>query len=194
EAFDVRLAWDRELAGGGWLGLTWPRAYGGRGLTLLEEIVFNYEYTRAAAPHRATTGGLDLFGPMLLAMGTPEQKQRFLPRILRVEEQWGQGFSEPGAGSDLASLRCRAELDGDEWVINGQKVWIALAHHADWFYVLVRTDPDSHRHRGLSMLLVARDQPGVAVRVIRTLAGQDGFAEVVFNDRRITADLVAGGG
>jgi alkylation response protein AidB-like acyl-CoA dehydrogenase len=192
EAWDVRLAWDRELAAGGWLGLSWPVEYGGRGLTLLEEIVFNYEYARSGAPYRATTSGLDLFGPMLLALGTPEQKRRFLPPILRVEELWGQGFSEPGAGSDLASLRCRAELDGNEWVIDGQKVWTTMAHTADWLYVLVRTDPESQRHRGLTMLLVPRDQPGVDVRVIRNLAGQDEFAEVFFTGARTSADLVVG--
>lgn len=192
EAWDVRVAWDRELAAGGWLGLNWPVEYGGRGLTLLEEVVFTYEYARSGAPYRATTSGLDLFGPMLLAMGTPAQKQRFLPPILRVEELWGQGFSEPGAGSDLASLRCRAELDGDHWVLNGQKVWTTMAHTADWLYVLVRTDPDSERHRGLSMLLVPRHQPGVEVRVIRNLAGQGEFAEVFFDDARTAADLVVG--
>ena len=192
EAFEVRLEWDRELSAGGWLGLSWPQEYGGRGLGLLEEIVFAYECTRAAAPYRATTNALDLFGPMLLAVGGDEQKRRFLPPILRVEEQWGQGFSEPGAGSDLASVRCRAELDGDEWVINGQKVWTSLAHVADWLYVLVRTDPASERHRGLSMLLVPRHQPGVEVRVIRNLAGQSEFAEVFFDDARTAADLVVG--
>ncbi|MBE8516976.1 acyl-CoA dehydrogenase family protein [Amycolatopsis sp. H6(2020)] len=192
EAWEVRVAWDRELAAGGWLGLSWPVAYGGRGLTTLEEVLFAYEYARSGAPYRATTSGLDLFGPMLLAMGTPEQKQRFLPPILAVEELWGQGFSEPGAGSDLASLRCRAELDGDQWVLNGQKVWTTMAHTADWLYVLVRTDPDSVRHRGLSMLLVPRHQPGVEVRVIRNLAGQDEFAEVFFDDARTAADLVVG--
>ncbi|MEV5712863.1 acyl-CoA dehydrogenase family protein [Amycolatopsis mediterranei] len=192
EAWEVRLAWDRELAAGGWLGLSWPVEYGGRGLTLLEEVVFNYEYARSGAPYRATTSGLDLFGPMLLALGTPEQKRRFLPPILRVEELWGQGFSEPGAGSDLASLRCRAELDGNEWVIDGQKVWTTMAHTAHWLYVLVRTDPDSRRHRGLTMLLVPRDQPGVDVRVIRNLAGQDEFAEVFFTGARTSADLVVG--
>jgi alkylation response protein AidB-like acyl-CoA dehydrogenase len=192
EAWDVRLAWDRELSAGGWLGLGWPKEYGGRGLGLLEEIVFAYEYTRAAAPYRATINALDLFGPMLLAVGSDEQKSRFLPRILAVEELWGQGFSEPGAGSDLASVRCRAERDGDEWVVNGQKVWTSLAHVADWLYVLVRTDPDSVRHRGLSMLLVPRHQSGVEIREIRNLAGQGEFAEVFFDDARTAADLVVG--
>lgn len=193
EAFDVRLAWDRELAAGGWLGLTWPKEYGGRGAGLLEELVFTYECTRAGAPYRATINALDLFGPMLLAFGSPEQKQRFVPRILAVEELWGQGFSEPGAGSDLAAVRCRAERDGNEWVINGQKVWTSLAHRADWLYVLVRTDPESTRHHGLSMLLVPAHQPGVEVRVIRNMAGQSEFAEVFFTHARTSADLVVGG-
>ncbi|WP_329409063.1 acyl-CoA dehydrogenase family protein [Nocardia vinacea] len=193
EAFDVRLAWDRELASGGWLGLTWPQEYGGRGAGLLEELVFTYECTRAGAPYRATINALDLFGPMLLAYGSPEQKQRFVPRILAVAELWGQGFSEPGAGSDLAALRCRAERDGGEWVINGQKVWTSLAQRADWLYVLVRTDPESTRHHGLSMLLVPARQPGVEVRVIRNMAGQSEFAEVFFTDARTSADLVVGG-
>ncbi|MFV2176645.1 acyl-CoA dehydrogenase family protein [Actinomadura sp. LOL_016] len=192
EAWEVRLAWDRELSAGGWLGLGWPVEYGGRGLGLLEEIVFEYEYARAGAPYRATGNGLDLLGPMLVAMGSEEQKRRFLPRILAVEELWGQGFSEPGAGSDLAAVRTRAELDGDEWVINGQKVWTTFGMYADWLYVLARTDPDSRRSKGLSMLLVPADQPGVEIRPIRSLAGQDEFAEVFFTNARTRADLVVG--
>ena len=192
EAWEVRLAWDRELAAGGWLGIGWPEEYGGRGLGLLEDIVFSYEHARAGAPYRASTNGLDLLGPMLLAVGSPEQKRRFLPRILGVRDLWAQGFSEPGAGSDLASVRTRAVLDGDEWVIDGQKVWSTMAHVADWIYVLARTDPDAQRHRGLSMLLVPADQPGVEIRPIRNLAGQQEFAEVFFTGARTTADLVVG--
>ncbi|MFC5747922.1 acyl-CoA dehydrogenase family protein [Actinomadura rugatobispora] len=192
EAWEVRLAWDRELSAGGWLGVGWPREYGGRGLGLLEEIVFEYEYARSGAPYRATGNGLDLLGPMLIAMGGEEQKQRFLPRILAVEELWGQGFSEPGAGSDLASVRTRAELDGNEWVVNGQKVWTTFGMHADWLYALCRTDPDSKRSKGLSMLLIPADQPGVEIRPIRSLAGQDEFAEVFFTDARTPADMVVG--
>ncbi|UGQ11232.1 acyl-CoA dehydrogenase family protein [Yinghuangia sp. ASG 101] len=192
EAWDIRLAWDRELASGGWLGIGWPKEYGGRGLGLLEEIVFEYEYARSGAPYRATGNALDLLGPMLVAMGSEAQKQRFLPRILAVEELWGQGFSEPGAGSDLASVRTRAELDGDAWVINGQKVWTTFGMHAHWLYVLARTEPGSRRHKGLSMLLVPTDQPGVEIRPIRSLAGQDEFAEVFFTDARTSVDLVVG--
>lgn len=191
-AWEVRLAWDRELSAGDWLGVGWPQEYGGRGLGLIEEIVFEYEYARAEAPYRATGNGLDLLGPMLLAQGSEDQKKRFLPPILAVEELWGQGFSEPGAGSDLASVRTRAERDGDEWVLDGQKVWTSFGVHADWLYVLARTDPDSQRHKGLTMLLVPTDQPGVDIRPIRNLAGQDEFAEVFLSGARTASDLAVG--
>ncbi|MFG2965839.1 acyl-CoA dehydrogenase family protein [Streptomyces sp. NPDC048288] len=191
-AWEVRLAWDRELSAGDWLGVGWPREYGGRGLGLLEEIVFEYEYARADAPYRATGNALDLLGPMLLQTGTEDQKKRFLPPILAVEELWGQGFSEPGAGSDLASVRTRAERDGAEWVVDGQKVWTSFGVHADWLYVLTRTDPDSRRHKGLTMLLVPADQPGVEIRPIRNLAGQEEFAEVFLSGARTGADMVVG--
>ncbi|MEU1369751.1 acyl-CoA dehydrogenase family protein [Streptomyces sp. NPDC005803] len=191
-AWDVRLAWDREMAAGNWLGVGWPREHGGRGLGLLEEIVFEYEYARANAPYRATGNALDLLGPMLIAVGDEEQKKRFLPPILAAQEFWGQGFSEPGAGSDLASVSTRAERDGDEWVVNGQKVWTSFGMYADWLYVLVRTDPDSERHHGLSMLLIPTDQPGVEIRPIRNLAGQEEFAEVFLSDARTSAGLVVG--
>ncbi len=136
--------------------------------------------------------GRDLFGPTLLAFGTPEQKARFLPKITAVEEFWGQGFSEPEAGSDLAGLRTRAELDGDEWVINGQKIWMTFGNYADWLYVLCRTDPDAPKHRGISMILVPRHQPGVEVRPIRNMAGGAEFAEVFFTEARTSKDLVVG--
>lgn len=191
-AWEVRLAWDRELSAGNWLGVGWPREYGGRGLGLLEEIVFEYEYARANAPYRATVNALDLLGPMLLKVGGETQKKRFLPPILAVEELWGQGFSEPGAGSDLASVRTRADRDGDSWVVNGQKVWTSFGMHADWLYVLTRTDPQSVRHKGLTMLLLPTDQPGVEIRPIRNLAGQDEFAEVFLSDARTGADMVVG--
>jgi alkylation response protein AidB-like acyl-CoA dehydrogenase len=193
-AWDVRVAWERELSDGGWLGLTWPAEYGGRGLGLAEEIVFEYEYARAAAPARVNTQALELLGPTLLAYGTDEQKSRFLPRILAVEEMWGQGFSEPGAGSDLAAVRTKAVADGDGWRIDGQKIWTTFGHHADWLYVLCRTDPDvSLRHKGLSLLLVEVDQPGVEVRPIENLARSSDFSECFFSDARAGADMVVGG-
>lgn len=194
-AWDVRVEWERELARGKWLGLTWPEEYGGRGLGLAEEIVFEYEYARAAAPARVNTQALELLGPTLLACGSEEQKQRFLPRILAVEETWGQGWSEPGAGSDLASVRTRAVLDAaGTWHIDGQKIWTTFGHHADWLYVLCRTDPDaSLRHRGLSLLLVDTKQEGVEIRPIENIARSKEFSECFFTDARTSGDLVVGG-
>ena len=192
EAWDLRVAWDRELAAGGWLCMGWPKEYGGRESTVDEQLIFQLEYARANAPFKATNQGQDLFGPTLLHFGTPEQKARFLPPIARVEEFWGQGFSEPGSGSDLASLRTRARRDGDEWVLDGQKVWTSHACYADWLYVLCRTDPDASKHKGISMLLVPADQPGVEIRWIRNILGGDDFAEVFFDGARTRADLVVG--
>ena len=193
-AWEVRIAWERELSAGGWLGLTWPKEYGGRGASLAQEVVFESEYARAAAPARVNSQALELLGPTLLAFGTEEQKHRFLPRILSVDDIWGQGFSEPEAGSDLAALRCRARLDGDQWVIDGQKVWTTFGHHADWLYVVCRTHPDlSLRHKGLTMLLVPVDQPGVEIRPIANLAGSEEFSECFFAGARTDADLVVGG-
>jgi len=192
EAWELRLAWDRELASGGWLCMGWPKEYGGRDATVDEQLVFQLEYAAADPPYRATSQGQDLLGPTLLAFGSPEQKARFLPRIARVEEFWGQGFSEPGSGSDLASLRTRAWRDGDEWVIEGQKVWTSAGAHADWMYVLCRTDPDLPRHKGISMLLVPADQPGVDVRPIRNVLGGADFCEVFYNEARTSADMIVG--
>ncbi|TAM65148.1 acyl-CoA dehydrogenase family protein [Mycobacterium sp.] len=193
-AWDVRVAWERELSSGNWLGLSWPVEYGGRGVGLAEEIIFEYEYARAAAPARVNTQAFELLGPTLLAFGTAEQKQRFLPKILAVEEMWGQGFSEPDAGSDLAAVRTRAVVDGAMWRIEGQKVWTTFGHHADWLYVLCRTDPDiSLRHKGLSLLLVDADQPGVNVRPIENIARSTEFSECFFNGARTGSDMIVGG-
>ena len=148
--------------------------------------------TRGRAPFWVGVNGRDLLGPTLLLHGTAEQKQRFLPAIMRAEEFWGQGFSEPNAGSDLASLRTRAELDGDAWVINGQKIWMTMGNYADWMYMLCRTGTEESRHRGITMLLVDAHQPGVDVRPIRNIAGGLEFCEVFFDDVRTPADLVVG--
>jgi alkylation response protein AidB-like acyl-CoA dehydrogenase len=191
-AWDVRRRWEKELSAGRWLGLTWPQEYGGRGATLAQAIIFEYLYARAQAPYRLGVQGQDLFGPTLLMFGTPEQKARFLPKILAAEEFWGQGFSEPDAGSDLASVRTRASRDGDEWVIDGQKIWMTFGASADWLYVLCRTDPASSRHHGLSMLLMPARQPGVQVRPITNMLGEGGFCEVFFDSARTRADLVVG--
>ena len=191
-AWDVRLRWEKELSAGGWLGLTWPQEYGGRGATLAQAIIFEYLYARAEAPYRVGVQGQDLFGPTLLMFGTAEQKARFLPKILAAEEFWGQGFSEPDAGSDLASVRTAARRDGEEWVIDGQKIWMTFGASADWLYVLCRTDPGSSRHRGLSLLLVPARQPGVQIRPITNMLGAGEFCEVFFTGARTRADLVVG--
>ena len=198
QGWDVRLRWEKELSAGGWLGLTWPVEYGGRGATLAQAIIFEYEYARAQAPYRVGVQGQDLFGPTLLKFGTAQQKRRFLPKILSVEEFWGQGFSEPDAGSDLASVRTQARLvkgDGEvggEWVIDGQKVWMTFGATADWLYVLCRTDPQARRHHGLSLLIVPADQPGVQIRPITNMLGAGEFCEVFFTGARTPADLVVG--
>jgi alkylation response protein AidB-like acyl-CoA dehydrogenase len=191
-AWDVRLRWEKELSAGRWLGLTWPPEYGGRGATLAQAIIFEYLYARAQAPYRVGVQGQDLFGPTLLMFGSPEQKARFLPKILAAEEFWGQGFSEPDAGSDLASVRTRAVLDGSEWVIDGQKIWMTFGASADWLYVLCRTEAESSRHRGLSLLLVPAHQPGVQIRPITNMVGDGEFCEVFFDGARTAADLVVG--
>jgi len=192
EFYDLRVEWERELHAGGWTGLGWPEEYGGRPATITQRVLFEYEYAKAGAPYRAGFQGTNLLGPTLIAHGSPEQKQRFLPRILSGDEVWCQGFSEPGAGSDLAGVQTRAALDGDEWVIDGQKIWTSHAHQADWIYVLARTDPAARRHRGLSMLLVPMRQPGIDVRPIMNLAGGDEFNEVFFTGARTERSLVVG--
>lgn len=192
EAYAERVAWNQHLAASGWTCLGWPEEHGGRGLSLFQQVIFHEEYARADAPARVNHLGEELLGPTLIALGSEEQKQRFLPGIVSVTELWCQGYSEPGAGSDLASVRTRARLDGDEWVIDGQKVWTSLAHHADWCFAVVRTEPDSQRHHGLSYLLIPLDQPGVEVRPILQLTNTTEFNEVFFDSARTGADMVVG--
>ncbi len=192
EAFDERLAWDRHLAEAGWTCLGWPVEHGGRGASLDQQVIFHEEYALAGAPSRVNHFGEELLGPTLIAYGTAEQRQRFLPRIKAVDELWCQGYSEPGAGSDLASVSTSAVLDGDEWVITGQKVWTSFAQHADWCFVVARTEPGSRRHHGLSYLLVPMRQPGVEVRPITQLTGTAEFNEVFFDGARTARDLVVG--
>ncbi|MFI5509910.1 acyl-CoA dehydrogenase IpdE1 [Mycobacterium sp. NPDC051804] len=192
EAFEERRAWNQHLAAAGYTCLGWPEEHGGRGLTVAHRVAFYEEYAIANAPAKVNHFGEELLGPTLIAFGTPEQQQRFLPKILDVTELWCQGYSEPGAGSDLANVATTGELVGDEWVINGQKVWTSLAHWADWCFVVTRTEKGSKRHAGLSFLLVPIDQPGVEVRPIVQLTGDSEFNEVFFDDARTEAGLVVG--
>ncbi|BBY94167.1 acyl-CoA dehydrogenase [Mycobacterium gallinarum] len=192
EAFEERRAWNQHLAAAGYTCLGWPEEHGGRGLTVAHRVAFYEEYALANAPAKVNHFGEELLGPTVIAFGTPEQQQRFLPKILDVTELWCQGYSEPGAGSDLANVSTTAELVGDEWVINGQKVWTSLAHWAQWCFVVARTEKGSKRHAGLSFLLVPLDQPGVEVRPIVQLTGDSEFNEVFFDDARTAADLVVG--
>ena len=190
--WDIRMEWEREMGRAGWIGLAWPKAYGGRGASLAEQVIFNVEYARADAPGRISFFGEGLLGPTLLAYGSEEQKQRFLPPIARGEELWCQGYSEPNAGSDLANVATRAVLDGDEWVISGQKVWTTFAQHADWCFVVTRTDPSAPPHAGISYILVPMDQPGVTVVPLRQMTGTSEFNEVFFDEARTPADMVVG--
>ncbi|WP_020495485.1 acyl-CoA dehydrogenase family protein [Sciscionella marina] len=192
EAFELRLEWERHLAAAGWTCLGWPAEHGGRGASLAEQVVFHEEYAAANAPAGVNHFGEQLLGPTLIAYGTPEQQQRFLPKIRAIEELWCQGYSEPGAGSDLASVRTTARLEDGEWVIDGQKIWTSLAHLSDWCFVLARTEPGSKRHAGLSYLLVPMNQEGVTVRPIEQLTGTSEFNEVYFDGARTSADLVVG--
>ena len=192
EAFEERRAWNQQLSHAGLTCLGWPVEHGGRGLSVAHRVAFYEEYAIANAPAKVNHFGEELLGPTLIAFGTPEQQRRFLPRILDVTELWSQGYSEPGAGSDLANVSTTAVLDDGEWVINGQKVWTSLAHWAQWCFVVARSEKGSKRHAGLSYLLVPLDQPGVEVRPIVQLTGDSEFNEVFFDDARTDADLVVG--
>ncbi|WP_338889069.1 acyl-CoA dehydrogenase family protein [Rhodococcus sovatensis] len=192
EAFAERLEWNRHLAESGWTCLGWPTEHGGRGLSLSQQMIFHEEYARADAPARVNHLGEELLGPTLIAWGTDEQRARFLPPITAVKELWCQGYSEPGAGSDLAAVRTRARLAGDTWIIDGQKVWTSLAHHSDWCFVVARTDPTTTRHAGLSYLLVPMDQPGVTVRPIVQLTGTSEFNEVFFDGAVTDTTMIVG--
>jgi hypothetical protein len=186
-------AWPAKLYEGGWICATWPKEYGGKGLTLMQGVVLAEEFARAKAPLRADFFGDTLVGPTILQWGTEEQKQEYLPKIMRGETRWCQGFSEPDSGSDLASLKTSAVLDGDEWVINGQKVWTTQAQFADYCFLLARTDSDVVKQAGISYLLVPMQQPGVEVRPIVQPDGTAEFNEVFFADARCPEANVVGG-
>jgi alkylation response protein AidB-like acyl-CoA dehydrogenase len=190
--FDERLAWERALGAARWTCLSFPYEYGGRDASLLQQVIFYEEYARAGGPGRIGIIGEGLIGPTILHFGTEEQKRRFLPRIASGEDVWCQGYSEPNAGSDLANVQTRAERDGDEWVITGQKIWTSLAHWANWCFVLCRTDREAPRHRGITYLLVPMRQRGVEIRPIVQLTGTSEFNEVFFDGARTAVDDVVG--
>jgi alkylation response protein AidB-like acyl-CoA dehydrogenase len=192
EAFGGRLVWERALGAAGWTCVGWPKDHGGRGASLHQQVIFYEEYARARAPARVGIVGEGLLGPTLIAFGNAAQQQRFLPPIVRGEELWCQGYSEPNAGSDLANVATRAVRDGDEWVITGQKVWTSLATWADWCFALCRTDPDAPKHRGISYLLVPMHQPGIEVRPIVQVTGTSEFNEVFFDGARTDVANVVG--
>jgi alkylation response protein AidB-like acyl-CoA dehydrogenase len=192
EAFELRRDWDQHLARAGWTCVGWPVEHGGRGASLSQQVIFHEEYARADAPVRLGHIGEELLGPTLIMHGSAEQQKRYLPGICSAQELWCQGYSEPGAGSDLAAVSTRAWREGDEWVISGQKVWTSLAHTADHIFVICRTEPGSRRHQGLSYLLVPMDQPGIEVRPIVQLTGTSEFNEVFFDEARTPASNVVG--
>ena len=191
ETFEKRRIWQRTMYDSGWVGIAWPKEYGGRGAGLLEQVIFDEEYTNAHAPVLPGYSGIALCGPTLMHWGTDEQKERFLKRILNGDDVWCQGYSEPGAGSDLAGLQTKAVAEGDDFIINGQKVWTSGAQYADWIFMLVRTDPDAPKHRGISYILVNMQTPGVTVRPLVLMNGHSHFNEVFFEDVRVPkANLV----
>ncbi|PYN15312.1 MAG: acyl-CoA dehydrogenase [Candidatus Rokuibacteriota bacterium] len=193
EAYDLLRDWQRRLHAAGFIGLTWPREYGGRGLTFMEEMILAEEMALAKAPPVLNILGIGMAGPTIMAYGTEEQKQRHLPKILSADEIWCQGYSEPNAGSDLASLQTRAVRDGRDYVVDGQKVWTSLAHTADWMMLLARTDPDAPRHKGITYFLLDMHLPGVTVKPLRQITGDAEFNEVFFDGVRVHDSQVLGG-
>lgn len=189
----LRKQWERELASGGWTGLGWPKEQGGRAMSVAEQVIFHEEYARAGGPGRMGHIGEGLLGPTLIACGTDDQRRRFLPGILNGTQFWCQGYSEPGAGSDLANVRTRAVRDGSgNWRVHGQKVWTSLAHDSDWIFVIARTDAESRGNRGLSFLLMPLDQPGIEIRPIKQLNGGAEFNEVFFDGALAAAEDLVG--
>jgi alkylation response protein AidB-like acyl-CoA dehydrogenase len=188
EGFQQHRDWEATLNEGRWGMVTWPEELGGRGCDLIEWLIFEEEYYKAGAPLRVNQNGIFLLGPTLMEYGTDEQKARILPKMANGEEVWAQGWSEPNAGSDMAAIRSTARLDGDKYIINGQKTWSTRAVWADWCFCMFRTDPDSERHRGLTFILVPLDSPGITVRPIPQLDGLPGFAEIFFDNVEVSVD------
>ena len=190
--FEKLRAWNRTMADAGWAAVSWPREYGGRGATVLEQLVYTEETTRARAPLPLNVIGMNNIAPAIMQYGTESQKTTLLPRMMRADDIWCQGMSEPEAGSDLAALRTRAVRDGDDFVVNGQKIWTSLGHRAQWCQLYVRTDPDAPKHKGISCLIVDMRLPGIQVRPLVTLNGDTDFAEIFFHDVRVPADALLG--
>lgn len=190
--FEKLRAWNRTMADAGWAAVSWPREYGGRGATVLEQLVYTEETTRARAPLPLNVIGMNNIAPAIMQYGTESQKTTLLPRMMRADDIWCQGMSEPEAGSDLAALRTRAVRDGDDFVVNGQKIWTSLGHQAQWCQLYVRTDPDAPKHKGISCLIVDMRLQGIQVRPLVTLNGDTDFAEVFFHDVRVPADALLG--
>jgi alkylation response protein AidB-like acyl-CoA dehydrogenase len=188
EGYDQHVEWERTLASGNWGMVTWPEAYGGRGLDLIEWLIFEEEYFRAGGPNRANQNGIFLLGPTIMEFGTEEQKKRFLTPMAKGEVIWAQAWSEPGAGSDMAAISSKAVRDGDHYVITGQKTWSSRAAFADWGFGMFRTDPDSKRHKGLTFILFDINSPGITRRPIRQLHGDTGFAELFFDEVRVPVE------
>ncbi|HTY57072.1 MAG TPA: acyl-CoA dehydrogenase family protein, partial [Candidatus Binataceae bacterium] len=192
EDWERRVAWHRKMHAAGWVGISWPKEYGGRGASLMQNIIYNQELVAVHAPALVNLLGIMLVGPTLMQWGTSEQKERHIGKILSAEEIWCQGYSEPGSGSDVASLQTRAVEEGDYFIVNGQKVWTSDAHHADWCILLVRTDPDAPKHKGISYLLVDMHSPGISVRPLVQINGDRGFNEVFFEDVKVPKKNLVG--
>ena len=192
DSWNEAVGWHKKLNEGKWIGISWPKEFGGRGAGLLQNVIYHEELERAGTSVPFTGMGTSLLGPTLIHWGTEEQKKRHLPKILEGNEIWCQGYSEPNSGSDLASLQTKAVEDGDYFVVNGQKVWTSIAQHADWIFLLVRTDPNAPKHKGISYLLVDMHSPGITVRPLVQITGGRGFNEVFFEDVRVPKKNIVG--
>ncbi|MFN5603132.1 MAG: acyl-CoA dehydrogenase family protein, partial [Actinomycetes bacterium] len=192
EGFARHRQWEKKLYDGRWSAVSWPEQYGGRGADYIKWLIFEEEYYRAGAPGRVNQNGIFLLGPTIMEVGTEAQKERFLPTMASSEIVWGQAWSEPNAGSDLAGIKSKALRDGDDWILNGQKIWASRAVWADWCFGIFRTDPEAERHRGLTFILCPLDLPGITVRPIAQLDGDTGFAEIFFDDVRVPVENTLG--
>jgi alkylation response protein AidB-like acyl-CoA dehydrogenase len=193
EGYDQHVEWERKLASGNWGMVTWPEEFGGRGLDLIQWLIFEEEYFRAGSPNRANQNGIFLLGPTIMEFGTEEQKRRFLPPMAKGEMIWAQAWSEPGAGSDMAAISSKAIRDGDHYIITGQKTWSSRASYADCGFGIFRTDPESKRHKGLTFILFDLNSPGITRRPIRQLHGETGFAELFFDEVRVPVENALAG-